>query len=159
MSPLFLKFFKKQNHCLCCSSTKKKGYSVCPKHLKKAKIHWRKWQEERRHKGVCCYCDRKSYKGWLRCLKHTKYNRKVCLEWKARHPGLDHKKHLERQATYTDKGRCPSCKPHRKLYASHRRCWICRKRKTLNGRKIQTSVNISPKELRNLCRQYGLNVS
>jgi hypothetical protein len=78
MSPYFISIFNRATKCPHCHASKKEGYSVCSKHLEKAKQHWRKWQVVRRAERKCCYCHKKSFKGFLRCKEHTIVNRVKC---------------------------------------------------------------------------------
>ena len=153
MSPLFLKFFKNEIQCSHCSSRKKDGYSVCPKHLRLAKTRWRYWSQNRREEGKCCYCDLKSYNGWLRCRKHTSYNRKKCLEWGAKNKDKLHQTWINRITTYTDQGKCPFCKQHRKLTGGFRRCWTCRKRHALHLKGVKVPVTATQKDLLSFCKK------
>ena len=158
MSPMFLKFFRNEVKCQCCHSHKKEGYSVCPKHLKYAKLRWRGWSEERRKEGLCCWCGRKSYKGWLRCKKHTEYNRGICREWVTRNKNRQAQAWLDRKANYTGKGKCPSCSQHRKLTKGFHRCWTCRKRHQLMERGFKTPHTITQQDLTRLCKETGVQL-
>ena len=156
MSPYFVKLFKKENKCSCCKASKKDGYSVCAKHLKYAKTRWRKWQIIRRNTGKCCYCHRKSFKGWLRCKTHTIINKKKCEAWGKKHPTHGHDSFIQRHSTFTDNGLCISCKPHRKVHKGFKRCWTCLKRNLLWSRGINTPAGITRKNLTLILKQNKL---
>jgi hypothetical protein len=124
-------FFIKEMHatlkCGACKKLPVDGKKFCPKHLAVARNRWRRWSVERRKEGLCCYCHRKSYKGFLRCRIHTQINREKCRDWMARHPersAVD----WQKRKKWIDLGRCPMCRPHRKLPTGFRRCNPCRKR-------------------------------
>jgi hypothetical protein len=158
MSPLFLKFFRNEVKCWNCSAHKKEGYSVCPKHLRQAKMRWRHWSQERRGEGKCCYCNRGAYKGWLRCWKHTRINRVKCREWVARNKDRQAQAWRNRKEKYVGNGKCPSCSQHRKLTQGFHRCWTCRKRFALMERNIQVSLSITQSALVRLCKENRVQI-
>jgi hypothetical protein len=160
MSPYFVKLFNKINVCPHCSATKLEGYSLCPTHLEQAKIRWRSWQIERRQSGKCCYCNHKSFNGWLRCRAHTRINKERCKAWGKLHP--EHSKQaLEKRKQLTVQGLCCSCKEHRKLDGQFKRCWICRTRRTIshkrNINRIVTKPTITETELTTILVRNGLS--
>lgn len=127
MSSFFVRLFKRENKCPHCAADKLSGYSLCATHLEQAKLKWRSWATERREHRLCCYCDRKSFRGWLRCRAHTIINRAKILAWMAKHPTHSHDQWVERRKL-ADQGLCPACKPHRALTNGYRRCDVCRAR-------------------------------
>jgi hypothetical protein len=82
MSPYFLIDFKKKHPCPKCKRLTVR--SLCPDHLWAARERWRLWQLQRKLEGLCSYCHRKSFKGYVRCRLHTLYNRKKCKVWMAK---------------------------------------------------------------------------
>lgn len=125
MSPYFIAYFKKQNKCPGCSADKKSGYSVCQKHLVKAREHFRQWSKNRRSQGLCCYCHRKSYKGFLRCKFHTEKNREVIRKWIAEHPEHN-RQQWEKKKQLIAVGLCGYCKEHRRRSdRSISKCDLC----------------------------------
>jgi hypothetical protein len=159
MSPLFIKLFKKNARCHYCKANKKEGYSVCPKHLKAAKLHWRKWQIVRKGKGLCCYCDKESFNGYLRCKTHTEINKAKCKSWHKKNRQHRHNYFLRQLNHYQNQGRCRKCKPHRKVSKGHTNCWTCRKRLALWSANITTSTKITRQELMNLLKQNHLSLN
>jgi hypothetical protein len=160
MSPYFVKLFNKINICHHCKSSKLEGYSLCQTHLEQAKIRWRGWQIERHQSGKCCFCDHKSFKGWLRCRAHTKINRARCKAWIKLHP--EHNKEvLVKRKQLVASGLCCSCKEHRKLDGQFKRCWICRTRHALsnkrNSKPIITKPTITEYELTNILVRNNLS--
>lgn len=85
MSEFFVKTFNKKHKCLKCKSAKlkigRKVFSLCKNHLDHAKLRWRQWQTDRQKNGKCCYCNKKSFNGFLRCKTHTEYNKTICNKW------------------------------------------------------------------------------
>ncbi len=81
MSPIFIKAFKAKVKCPQCSADKLNGYSICSKHLLKARFRWRRWSKSRYHQGLCHSCDQRHIPGQQRCMPHTIKNRKYCWEW------------------------------------------------------------------------------
>jgi len=133
MSKFFLKSFKARHKCWACKEDKLSGYSLCEKHLTKARNLWRSWGFERREEGLCISCDRKSFKGWLRCKIHTAYNRKKCLAWTHAHPEHAQEAWRKKQ-TLRAAGFCPQCPQHRKLKNGAGRCWVCSTRNRLRDK-------------------------
>lgn len=127
MSPFFLKTFKAANACKVCKTEKLNNYSLCRRHLLKARQRWQRWQPERRGLGLCCYCPRRSWHGTLRCRRHREANRLTCLAWAAAHPDRQAKNQAARRQWLAG-GRCPTCVQHRPLPEGQRRCTWCRKR-------------------------------
>lgn len=130
MSKFFLKSFKAKNKCWACKEDKLSGYSLCEKHLTKARNLWRSWGFERRQAGLCISCDRTSFKGWLRCKFHTLLNRKRCAAWMKEHPGY-YRIELARKQELVRNGQCPKCASHRKVSPGHVVCWFCKAKETL----------------------------
>lgn len=132
MSPFFIKTYLKDTKCRGCEKSKliigKKAYSVCSEHLKAARDKWRNWSVIRREQGLCCYCHRKSYKGWLRCKFHTLENREKCLRWIEEHPEHYHEAWMKKKKLM-EAGFCPTCKEHRPLPTGFKRCDPCRARR------------------------------
>jgi hypothetical protein len=160
MSEIFIAQFVMAHKCAWCKGTAKDGYSVCSKHLKQAKMKWRKWQVVRRKEKKCCYCDGPSFMGYLRCETHTKINKANCKAWGKKHYH-EHREVYEkpRFAAFEALGRCPVCKPHRKTEIGHKRCWVCSKRKHLKSyRGISTPINITEAKLKSLLKLHGLGV-
>lgn len=133
MSEFFVQKFKETHKCLQCDTSRVtnygKTYSLCLSHLNKARNHWKNWATVRRTAGKCCYCDKKSYNGWLRCKEHTKYNRIKCKAWYI--ANKDHKAayDLERKLSYLAQGKCYECPEKRSLQKGYTRCQACRSRK------------------------------
>lgn len=128
MSPFFLKTFRKDLRCRRCKALearpKKSGYSLCEEHLVEAREKFRCWSEQRREDGLCCYCPRKSFRGWLRCRLHTAINRAKCLAWDRAHP--EHaKEQWELKKQLRDAGFCPSCRDRNPLEHGMKRCEVC----------------------------------
>ena len=78
MTPLFVKAFKKENKCWSCKASKLTGYSVCSRHLLKARGHWRVWSAKRFEQGLCHSCHRRHIPGKQRCRAHTLINQTRC---------------------------------------------------------------------------------
>jgi hypothetical protein len=136
MSEFYVKKFNQEHVCAHCKAARmrvgKKVYSICELHLTLARDKWRLWATTRRGLGRCISCDCKSFRGWLRCKKHTEINRRRCENWyKARvveDPGYGNRKYTERYNTYTAKGLCISCAEHTPLVDGFHRCESCRAR-------------------------------
>lgn len=130
MSEFFIAKFKGANQCKECTTSRVtnygKTYSLCMKHLNKARNFWRNWATVRREAGKCCYCDKKSYNGWLRCKEHTKYNREKCKDWQAANKDYCAQYTIERKLSYLAQNKCPKCPEHRSLKAGYTRCQVCR---------------------------------
>lgn len=130
MSEFFIANFKKQNQCQACTTEKVtnygKTYSMCLKHLNKARIHWKNWANVRRAAGKCCYCNKKSYKGYLRCKTHTEYNRANCKKWYQANKERNAQYTIEFKLSYLSQNKCPQCPEHRSLKAGYTRCQVCR---------------------------------
>jgi hypothetical protein len=156
MSEIFIKQFVMAHKCAWCKSSTKDGYSVCPKHLKEAKLLWKKRASVCRKEGKCCYCDGPSFKGYLRCKTHTKLNKAKCKAWAKQHPERNEVYGKPRFAAFKALGRCPGCKPHRKTENGTRFCWTCNKRKNLQSKGVSTSLKISETKLRALLKLHGL---
>jgi hypothetical protein len=159
MSPYFISIFNRATKCPHCHASKKEGYSVCSKHLEKAKQHWRKWQVVRRAERKCCYCHKKSFKGFLRCKEHTIVNRVKCKAWGKAHPNYGKETWIRRKALFESQGVCKVCDAHRKIQKGFARCWICRKRATLSRRKIYTPPRITKKALTLVLKQHNMPLS
>lgn len=86
MSRMFIRAFVLSHKCGHCKASKLDGYSVCSKHLHEAKITWRKRQVICRKQKKCCYCDKESFNGSLRCKTHTEINKAKCQAWSKAHP-------------------------------------------------------------------------
>lgn len=125
MSPFFISEIKRTNRCKDCKADAIEGYSVCLKHLEEAKTRWANWSVERRAAGKCCYCNNKSFNGWLRCRKHTKINREKCKVWMAANG-----KRLweERKAATLATGLCHKCKARNPVIPGTFRCEECKRR-------------------------------
>jgi hypothetical protein len=74
--------------------------------------------------GRCAYCDRKSFKGWLRCKAHTMYNRLMCALWGEKNKEHVAKYVIERRNHWLSLGKC-ICSAHRPLAVGRRRCRTC----------------------------------
>lgn len=149
MSPFFIEQFKKAHKCVYCKASPDEGYKCCPKHLKKAKLRFRRWSKERKLQGLCISCNGTSFKGWLRCESHTMENRKKIKAWMALHP--DHnRKSWEKRKAFRDSGRCGWCPQHRKLSKGHSKCSICLKRYSLWTKGVKTNKNTPVKVVRAL---------
>lgn len=132
MTAFFVEKFKRENQCWNCKADKLSGYSMCAKHLEKAKLDFRAWAKRRRRQRLCCYCDRRSFKGWLRCKTHTLVNRVKCLRWNRLHP--EHGREAwEKRKKLLALGIC-ICRAHRTIPAGFRRCEECRARGARNGK-------------------------
>jgi len=129
MSPLFISQFKKANKCGQCGTLRLANYSLCTTHLKKAKVKWRSWAEVRRAKKKCCYCNRPSFCGYLRCKKHTEYNRSICKAWVIENKDYKAAYDKQRRKGWAKLGKCYKCVQHRPIYkTSTRECLTCLKR-------------------------------
>lgn len=78
--------------CLRCKGPAQK--SLCPKHLKQARIEWRVWTVERVAKKLCVVCNHRSHLVSFRdgrrqqgvyCHHHRERNRLRCLNWAQEH--------------------------------------------------------------------------
>jgi hypothetical protein len=131
MSDFFVKKFKQKHRCKSCRSSKIKAngkvYSLCYNHLTKARKESIKWSEQRRHEGLCISCDRKSFRGWLRCRLHREINRLRIQAWIKAHPEY-YREQWKLQKQLRDGGLCPSCHEHRPLSDGYLRCKPCRDR-------------------------------
>jgi hypothetical protein len=153
MSPLFIKLYKDLTHCPCCKASPKEGYICCPKHLEAAKLRFQRWSTERKSKGLCCYCNRKSYKGYLRCKPCTIKNRIKCHDWFLKHP--EHSKEAwEKKKLIRDSGFCPGCPQHRPLLAPSKRCVTCHQRRYLYEHKVKTDKNMTSDAVQQLYNQW-----
>jgi hypothetical protein len=134
MSPLFLRNFKKEHRCTTCVREPKAGYTLCALHLIEARQFWRGFQEARRALGKCCWCNKKSWGGFLRCAHHREENRLRSKNWCLSHPEHEQKKRAQEKA-YIASGHCPKCKEHRQLPEGRTRCASCnaRQRAYCNG--------------------------
>jgi hypothetical protein len=130
MSEFFVKKFKEKHECGQCDTSKVtnygKTYSMCLKHLNKARNLWRNWATVRRTAGKCCYCDKKSYNGWLRCREHTKSNRAKCRAWYMENKAYRAEYSVQHKLSYLAQGKCPQCPEHRSLQNGYTRCQTCR---------------------------------
>jgi hypothetical protein len=127
MTLLFAQEFKKPLKCAYCAQAPLTDYSLCSPHLVQARERFRSWAKKRRRAGLCIRCACKSFRGYLRCRKHTVENRRVCKVWSAAHPDYC-KRQWEKSKAVRDAGFCPSCREHPKLEGPFRRCEPCRKR-------------------------------
>jgi len=128
MTQFFVDNFNKRNRCWRCKNAKlkigNKVYSLCTNHLALARSKWQTWSQDRRAEGKCCYCDRKSFNGWLRCRAHREYNRQQCASWMADHP--DHGKQAwAKRKALQDLGLCLYCREHRPMATGRRKCDPC----------------------------------
>lgn len=143
MSEFYVKSFNKKNRKKSTLKVGKKVFSLCKDHLDKCRQRWYDFSTERREQGLCCYCDNKSYNGYLRCRAHTAYNMATCKAW--------YHKHKEERSQYSknfknfflDQGLCPQCKVHAPLTDGFKRCLGCRvearaeRKPSSTGRKAQ----------------------
>lgn len=83
MSPFFVKQFKNEHKCHNCNKLTIR--SLCSTHLEVARKRWIIWSHSRQEQGLCSYCHRRSFRGWVRCRLHTMYNRAVCKLWNERY--------------------------------------------------------------------------
>lgn len=125
MTAFFVKKYKSTNKCDKCIKGKLSGYSLCASHLERAKLRFRNWSAERRAEKRCISCDCKSYCGFLRCKKHTQYNRKMCRAWTKKHPERAHLEWLERKAKHDAAGTCRYCKAHPPVVPGRVKCINC----------------------------------
>jgi len=159
MSPLFLKQFTSQNKCPCCRYDKLEGYSLCARHLQKAKLRFRSWSKARRKAQLCCYCDNKSFNGFLRCETHTKLNREKCKAWCATHKEQLANNLRQLRELYRSQGRCFKCKPHRRLRKGLLNCWHCTKRSLLYNRGIKLPKTATTQAVKLALKSLGLTIS
>jgi hypothetical protein len=135
MSGFYVKKFNRENKCPQCQRARlvrgSKTYSICATHLEKARVGWMSWAARRRGEGRCCYCDRKSYNGYIRCRSHTLSNREKCRAWGAAHPERGHEDYLLRLRFYAAHGLCLKCKDHNKAVAGTQTCQPCKDRRRL----------------------------
>lgn len=129
------------SHCSACSKDKLRGRKMCAGHLEKARLFFRSWSATRRAAGKCCWCNKKSFNGWLRCKIHTLYNRAKCAAWMERHPDHGHKQWIERKKKFLANGLCV-CKAHNRLPPGFRRCDSCRPRQRGYGTTATQSVSL-----------------
>jgi hypothetical protein len=129
MSPLFIKLFRKEHKCPHCPARKQGKKSLCAFHLRLARERWQKWSDDRRNIGRCTYCNRLSFRGFLRCKLHTEYNRTKVAAWHAAHPDYKVKQWAEKKKLI-EQGICP-CAARRPLTDGYRRCGPCRERREL----------------------------
>jgi hypothetical protein len=118
MSPFFIKEFKKKFKCPVCPSQKQSNRSLCAYHLRVARERWSFWQKQRQQSGLCCYCHRKSFRGYIRCRIHTIYNRAQCKAWSAKFSQIryNYRKRM---------GWCPASPNHSKPTNGHTYCDEC----------------------------------
>lgn len=132
MSDFFVQKFNQRHKCPHCKTAKlkvgKHVYSLCESHLNKAREQWRSWQEQRRVDGKCCYCDKHSFNGWLRCKLHTEINREKCKRWMAANKERHAQQSKLRKQFWRSQGRCHICAPHNKLDGNFLVCSPCRVR-------------------------------
>lgn len=126
MTMFYVLNFKKKHKCSKCNESTN-HYSLCEKHLDYARKRFRKWSSIRKHQRLCCYCHRKSYKGFLRCKTHTMENRVRVKEWHKNHPEYIKNQYI-RLCQLRDSGFCPTCPEHRPLESDYKRCDVCRER-------------------------------
>lgn len=127
MSPKFLKWFrKKHDKCLNCKSAPIKSRSMCSIHLAKARLGWKKWQEKRKKLGLCGYCDKKRFMGWIRCKAHAIANRIKCLNWAKAHPNRSREYWQERKQKALILGLCVYCRAKPNLMPQTLRCLDCK---------------------------------
>jgi hypothetical protein len=81
MSPAFIIAFKKKFKCARCGHQKLSGYSLCPKHVLKARRHWHTIVKRKMILGECVNCHRKHVRGEQRCDVHKEINRKRIHNW------------------------------------------------------------------------------
>jgi hypothetical protein len=126
MTAFFVKVFKRTNKCEHCKKEPLPGYHFCAECLEVARARFEKWAHERRNEGLCIRCDRKSFRGFLRCKLHTLLNRAQCKAWGKLHP--EHAKVAwEKKKDLLAAGLCV-CPAHNKLPPGFRRCNDCRAR-------------------------------
>ena len=133
MSKFFLRKFKSLHKCPKCSDDKISGFSLCPKHLTRARYEWRARARAARAEGKCGQCPLKAIPNQLRCKLHAELNRKKCRAWLKEHPEHNAEAYAERVA-YREAGFCPQCPQHRKLREDEGRCWVCRERNRLRDK-------------------------
>lgn len=127
MSPMFLNEFKQHYRATCCRENPVSGYSLCPKHLVQARQHWQGFQDARRTLGKCCYCNRKSWKGLLRCKTHREISRERSRVWWSRKtPEFKYQWWKSRRQKWLLLGKCSQCYEHNDLTDGFNRCEQCR---------------------------------
>ncbi len=112
MTMFFVKKFKQKrslNACANCGKDKLSGYSMCAKHLERARLEFENWSNERRAVGRCIGCDRVSLKAntlatrgahQLRCWFHAAINRARISKWQKAHPNYSHQSWLAHRDRY-----------------------------------------------------------
>lgn len=129
MSPFFVKYFKSNNPCPCCSvrsgTEKVAGKSLCGPHLAVARMVWRLWGAARRRLGRCIECARKSVAQNCRCATHRKANKAKCTAWYHKHRAQRAKYTADNREGWIAQGRCPTCPQHTALAPGRRRCANC----------------------------------
>lgn len=133
MSPVYIKEIQSTKCGNVCKNEKLGKYSLCAKHLEYARNTWRIWQKERRDQGRCCFCHLKSFKGFLRCKKHTLENRERCKAWARLHP-YRHREEWERRKRWTAMGLCLACPTHSPVIPGRTRCADCTERRRMRER-------------------------
>lgn len=100
----------------------------CPPHLAYATSAWKKHVALRKRIGGCINCPVKGMRwalpGELRCAAHKEKNRLKCLAWTTAHPDKQ-RASWEARKGWIALGRCPVCRPHRKLRPGSTRCQKC----------------------------------
>lgn len=109
MSPLFIRTMQKKFKCHQCKHQSAKNRKFCLKHLAVARQHWQTWCQKRRRQQQCCYCDRPSVFGWLRCKRHALENRAKCREWVRTHRAERKVYEQNRRNQLLGRGTCPTC--------------------------------------------------
>lgn len=117
MTAFFVRKFNKENQCQHCkdSALTVGGvvYSLCSKHLASAREKFTQWSKARRNEGLCVRCDCKSFRGYLRCRKHTKKNREDHAAWTKRqialNPNYYNDRWNQRKAKADAAGLCRGC--------------------------------------------------
>lgn len=126
MTAFFIRKFKATHECRQCSAEHAPLRKFCKQHLYKAMMAWRRWAEERRGDELCISCDRKSFRGWLRCRLHTELNRIKCSAWYRANKERESLKDKQSKDAWTAQGKCFQCPEHRPISVrSTRRCATC----------------------------------
>ena len=81
MTPAFVKAFSKRFRCEHCGAQKLNGYSLCARHLIKARRWWRNRVRRKMVLGECVNCQRRHVRGEQRCRLHKEINRKRIHDW------------------------------------------------------------------------------